>query len=112
MNIREAIRESKKLKEEINMLDLVQWMEKRDLQKPHSKGKAETAKRLGGAAEIKFLRKPYLNKDGTLVIPFDSDPQYHWWADGQSIADTLIELDVPIEVWRLYTGKSYPKKVH
>jgi len=56
--------------------------------------------------------KPYLKSDGTLVIPSHSDPKYQWWAGGQSIADTLNELDVPIEVWRLYTGKSYPKKVH
>ncbi len=112
MNIREAIRESKKLKEEINTLDLVQWMEKRDLQKPPSKGKFEIAKRLGGAAEIKPFRKPYMNKDGTLVIPFESDPQYHWWAGGQSIADTLRELGAPLKVWRRYSSEIYPKKIH
>jgi hypothetical protein len=25
--------------------------------------------------------KPYLEKDGNLVIPFGSDPKYHWWVD-------------------------------
>jgi hypothetical protein len=112
VNIREAIRESKKLKEELDTLDFVQWMERRDLQKPPSKGKVETAKRLGGAPKIKPLRKPYMNKDGTLVIPFDSNPQYHWWAGGQSIADTLAELSVPTEVWEQYSSKPYLRKVH
>ena len=23
--------------------------------------------------------KPYLTQSGNLVIPFDSDPRYHWW---------------------------------
>lgn len=38
------------------------------------------------------LRKPYLAADGTLVIPFDSDPKYHWWKGGQSVALTRAEV--------------------
>ena len=26
--------------------------------------------------------KPYLNQLGDLVIPFESDPRYHWWKPG------------------------------
>jgi len=26
--------------------------------------------------------KPYLTPTGDLVIPFDSDPRYHWWKPG------------------------------
>jgi hypothetical protein len=35
---------------------------------------------------------PTIKEDGTLVIPFDSHPRYHWWNGGQSIAITLAEL--------------------
>ena len=43
-------------------------------------------------------KMPYINEQGVLVIPFDSDPKYHWWADGQSIMETLRELKAPLEV--------------
>ncbi|SRR5712692_7407516 len=45
------------------------------------------------------LTRPYLNDRGELIIPFDCDPRYHWWADGQSVAQTLAELNAPPEVW-------------
>lgn len=32
----------------------------------------------------KPLRVPYLTPSGTLVIPFDSDPKYHWWKSKSS----------------------------
>jgi hypothetical protein len=35
---------------------------------------------------------PYIDTTGTLVIPFDSHPKYHWWAGGQTVATTLTEL--------------------
>jgi hypothetical protein len=37
-------------------------------------------------------RKPYFTADGTLRIPFDSDPKYHWWKGGQSVKKTIAEL--------------------
>jgi hypothetical protein len=37
-------------------------------------------------------RLPYLTPGGTLVIPFDSDPKYHWWKGGQSVAATRAEV--------------------
>lgn len=37
---------------------------------------------------------PYM-ENGRLVIPFTAHPKYHWWKpDGQSVMDTLIELNV------------------
>ncbi len=37
--------------------------------------------------------KPYVTDYGSLVIPFSSDKKYHYWAGGQSLCDTLRELD-------------------
>jgi hypothetical protein len=46
---------------------------------------------------------PYLTPDGTLVIPMDSPDRYHWWrAGGQSIGQTLDELNAPQAVRRRY----------
>jgi len=39
-------------------------------------------------------KQPYINRYGDLVIPFGSDPKYHYWRGGQSIADTLKLLGV------------------
>lgn len=36
--------------------------------------------------------RPYLDSEGDLVIPFDSDSRYHWWAGGQSIEETIKEI--------------------
>jgi len=54
----------------------------------------EKAIKLVETGKIKPLtkEKPFLKSDGTLIVPHDSDPKYHWWAGGQSIADTLAEL--------------------
>jgi hypothetical protein len=37
-------------------------------------------------------KKPYLDQYGDLVIPTGCDPKYHWWNGGQSISDTINEL--------------------
>ena len=38
-------------------------------------------------------REPHLSPDGTLVIPFASDPKYHWWKPGgQSVEQTRAEV--------------------
>ena len=48
---------------------------------------------------IEMLRlKPFIDDQGRLIIPFDSDPRYHWWSCGQPIAETLRELGAPAEV--------------
>ena len=36
--------------------------------------------------------EPYVTSFGVLVIPFNSDKKYHYWAGGQSICDILKEL--------------------
>lgn len=36
--------------------------------------------------------RPHLDQSGDLVIPFGSDHKYHWWAGGQSIAETMKEI--------------------
>jgi hypothetical protein len=41
---------------------------------------------------------PYIDATGTLVIPFDSDPKYYWWAGGQTVAATLTELGASPDV--------------
>jgi hypothetical protein len=46
--------------------------------------------------------KPYIDKYGVLVIPFNSDPKYRWWASGQSILETLRELKATNEVVAMY----------
>ena len=36
--------------------------------------------------------EPFITKGGALTIPFESDPRYHWWNGGQSLAETMAEL--------------------
>lgn len=44
--------------------------------------------------------KPYIDPAGNLVIPFRAPRKYRWWQDGQSISDTLAEMNAPFEVAR------------
>ena len=37
--------------------------------------------------------RPHLSPSGLLVIPFASDPRYHWWKDGQDPAVTRAEVE-------------------
>jgi TubC N-terminal docking domain len=50
---------------------------------------------------------PYINSRSELIIPFNADPRYRYWAGGQSIAATLRELRAPPEVWARYTEAPY-----
>ena len=36
--------------------------------------------------------KPFLDGNNDLVIPFNCDPKYQWWVDGQSIRETKEEI--------------------
>jgi hypothetical protein len=54
------------------------------------------------AAIVAVLTRPHINARGELIIPFASDLRYHWWAGGQSIYQTLRELDAPPEVFARY----------
>ena len=49
--------------------------------------------------------KPELTADG-LRFPFFCAPKWRWWAEGQSLAQTLADLDAPAAVIRRYLGKS------
>ena len=51
---------------------------------------------------IQTANQPYINERGVLVIPFDSEPKYHWWAGGQTIIETLQELNAAPEVIAMY----------
>ena len=53
------------------------------------------AAKLIAEGKLAPLKEPYFEADGNLVIPFDSDPKYHWWNGGQSISKTINELTIP-----------------
>ena len=46
--------------------------------------------------------KPFIDGNGTLHTPLASDPRYHWWNGGQTVEQTLLELDAPPDVMRRY----------
>ena len=47
------------------------------------------------------FKPPYIDEQGELIIPFDSDPRFHWWRPyGQSVAVTLREMRVSDEIWQ------------
>lgn len=52
----------------------------------------EKAEKFVSEGKLAPLKMPYFESDGDLVIPFDSDQKYHWWAGGQSISETIKEL--------------------
>ncbi|MEP0766735.1 MAG: hypothetical protein HRF45_09385 [Fimbriimonadia bacterium] len=56
--------------------------------------------------------KPYITENGELRIPFTSDRRYWWWAGGQSVRETLVELGASPEVWRNYTSDPYPESLN
>jgi hypothetical protein len=41
---------------------------------------------------VKVRPKPFLDSEGDPVIPFNSDPKYHWWNGGQTVSETIREL--------------------
>jgi len=56
-------------------------------------------------------RPPYLNEKQELVIPADAPPKYRYWNGGQSLKETLIEMEVSNEIMQRYvktesTGKT------
>lgn len=60
---------------------------------------------------LELLNRPHINERGELIIPFSSDPRYHWWAGGQSIRATLLELGAPPEVFARYVDSDATLKV-
>ena len=54
---------------------------------------------------------PYIDSSGSIVIPFNSDPQYHFWKGGQDLSATLQEMKVTEELWKKhFLDKPYPGK--
>jgi len=39
--------------------------------------------------------KPYIQDGSELVVPANTSDKYRWWAGGQSIFETLLELNAP-----------------
>ena len=50
--------------------------------------------------------RPYLDDNGGLIIPLDAHTKYRWWAEGQSVRDTLRELNAPPDVMARYVEES------
>ena len=44
----------------------------------------------------------HIDHSGTLIIPFNSPPGYHWWNRGQSVIQTLRELGASDEILERY----------
>src|SRR5262249_10590587 len=55
-----------------------------------------------GLAVVEERTRPYLTPTGELIIPFDCNPRYQWWAGGQTIHETLRELGAPPEILSRY----------
>ena len=69
------------------------------------------ALRMNKQAILATLTRPYINTQGELIIPCTADRRYHWWAGGQSLAQTLAELNAPPDVWRRYVA-GYTQTMH
>jgi hypothetical protein len=57
------------------------------------------------------MTNPYLDERGTLIIPTDSDPKYHYWKGGQSVVITLKELGAPLAVLRRFVNEAEFEKL-
>jgi len=53
-------------------------------------------------------KKPYIDANGTIVIPFNIDQKYHFWNGGQPLSVTMQELNVPEDIWHKHIEKPYP----
>lgn len=52
----------------------------------------DMALRLIEDGKVKPLPRPYFDPEADIVIPFDSNSRYHWWAGGLSITETIGEI--------------------
>jgi hypothetical protein len=53
------------------------------------------------------IDSPYIDHTGTIILPFNADPKYHYWNGDESLSDTLMELNAPENIWKNHTEKSY-----
>ena len=51
---------------------------------------------------------PYIDNNGTIIVPFNADKKYHPWSGGQPLSVTLLEINAPKDIWSKYTEKPYP----
>jgi hypothetical protein len=49
--------------------------------------------------------KPHIDGSGNLVIPALGPEKYHWWSGGQTIEQTLIELNANEETLKKYVNQ-------
>lgn len=49
--------------------------------------------------------KPYIKNGSELIIPSECHPKYRWWDNGQSIFQTLLELDAPDTLIEQHVGE-------
>lgn len=50
-------------------------------------------------------KMPYLTENGELIISSDAPSKYKWWDGGQSVKETLEELEASEEVMDRYISK-------
>jgi len=60
-----------------------------------------------GESIMSDKQNPYIDENGNVIIPFNSDPQYHFWKGGQILSDTLREMKVTEDIWKKHSEKSY-----
>lgn len=48
---------------------------------------------------------PYLKENGELIIPNNAPAKYKWWDGGQSVKETLEELEASQEVIERYVSQ-------
>ena len=61
-----------------------------------------------GESIMSDKQNPYIDENGNVIIPFNSDPQYHFWKGGQQLSLTLKEMNVAEDLWKKHSEKSYP----
>ena len=77
---------------------LFEYEERRAIAEIDGKLSPEEAEKLA----IKRVLRPFLQPNGQLVIPFDSDPKYHWWKDGKmNLSEIKKETEGIIGPWHL-----------
>jgi hypothetical protein len=62
-----------------------------DLEALNPNKKSEFSKVSNVSSEAR--KKPYIKNCSELILPMDAADKYRWWAGGQSVFDTLLELD-------------------
>ncbi len=55
--------------------------------------------------------KPFL-KNNELIIPSDCAQKYRWWQGGQSIFETLQELEAPVDLMEQHIGEIGSPREH